>query len=59
VEFIEIKPAELNQINHVTAVMSGKGGVGKSLVANLIAVALRRLWLKLLPKHCLRLCQLK
>jgi len=42
VEFIKIKPAELNQIDRVIAVMSGKGGVGKSLVAGLIAVALRR-----------------
>ena len=42
VEFIEIKPTELNQIKHITAVMSGKGGVGKSLVASLIAVALKR-----------------
>jgi len=42
VEFIEIKPIELNQINHIIAVMSGKGGVGKSLVASLIAVALKR-----------------
>ncbi|MBA7470477.1 Iron-sulfur cluster carrier protein [subsurface metagenome] len=42
IEFIEIKPAELNQIDHVIAVMSGKGGVGKSLVASLMAVALKR-----------------
>jgi Mrp family chromosome partitioning ATPase len=42
VEFIECKPTELNQINHVIAVMSGKGGVGKSLVASLTAVALNR-----------------
>jgi Mrp family chromosome partitioning ATPase len=42
VEFIEVKPAELNQIQYVIAVMSGKGGVGKSLVASLTAVALRR-----------------
>jgi len=42
VEFIERKPAELNQINHVIAVMSGKGGVGKSLIASLMAVALHR-----------------
>ena len=42
VEFTEIKPKELNQIDHIIAVMSGKGGVGKSLVAGLIAVALRR-----------------
>jgi Mrp family chromosome partitioning ATPase len=42
VEFTDLKPAELNQIQRVIAVMSGKGGVGKSLVAGLIAVALRR-----------------
>ena len=42
VEFVDIKTAELNQIDRVIAVMSGKGGVGKSLVASLIAVALRR-----------------
>ncbi len=42
VDFIEIKPIELNQIQHVIAVMSGKGGVGKSLVASLTAVALTR-----------------
>ena len=29
-------------IKHIVAVMSGKGGVGKSLVAGLLAVALRR-----------------
>ena len=32
----------LNDIKHVLAVMSGKGGVGKSLVAALLAVSLRR-----------------
>ena len=42
IEFIEIKPVEINQIGHVIAVMSGKGGVGKSLVASLMAVALKR-----------------
>jgi len=42
VEFIGHKPTELNQINHVIAVMSGKGGVGKSLIASLMAVALNR-----------------
>jgi len=42
VEFTEVKPIELNQINRLFAVMSGKGGVGKSLVASLAAVALKR-----------------
>jgi Mrp family chromosome partitioning ATPase len=32
----------LNDVHHVIAVMSGKGGVGKSLVSGLLAVALRR-----------------
>jgi len=31
-----------NRIQHVIAVVSGKGGVGKSLVAGLLAVALKR-----------------
>ena len=33
---------QFNHIQHVIAVVSGKGGVGKSLVAGLLAVALRR-----------------
>jgi Mrp family chromosome partitioning ATPase len=33
---------EMNEIHRVIAVMSGKGGVGKSLVSGLLAVALRR-----------------
>lgn len=33
---------KLNDVKHVIAVMSGKGGVGKSSVAALLAVALRR-----------------
>lgn len=42
VNFTDSKPKDLNQIDHIIAVMSGKGGVGKSLVASLVAVALRR-----------------
>jgi len=42
VEFVEAKPMELNEVRHVVAVMSGKGGVGKSLVTSLIAVGLHR-----------------
>lgn len=42
VSFQEGKPKDINQIDHVIAVMSGKGGVGKSLVAGLTAIALRR-----------------
>jgi ATP-binding protein involved in chromosome partitioning len=33
---------DLNQIQRVIAVMSGKGGVGKSLVSGLLALALRK-----------------
>jgi Mrp family chromosome partitioning ATPase len=33
---------KLNHVKHVIAVMSGKGGVGKSLVAGLLAASLRR-----------------
>jgi len=36
------KAERFNHIEHIVAVMSGKGGVGKSLVAGLLAVALRR-----------------
>ena len=42
VSFVDGNPKDLNKINHIIAVMSGKGGVGKSLVASLTAVALRR-----------------
>ncbi len=42
VSFIEAKPKDLNEITHIIAVMSGKGGVGKSLVASLLAVGLKR-----------------
>ena len=42
VAFVDAKPAEVNEIGKIIAVMSGKGGVGKSLVAGLTAIALRR-----------------
>lgn len=42
VEYIDAKAKDLNQIDHIVAVMSGKGGVGKSLVSSLIAIALKR-----------------
>jgi hydrogenase maturation protease len=42
IDFIEAKPAEVNDIQYMVAVMSGKGGVGKSLVAALLAVELTR-----------------
>lgn len=43
IEFAEAaKPAEINKIGNIIAVMSGKGGVGKSLVAGLAAIALKR-----------------
>ncbi len=41
-EFIEANPPELNEVKHVVAVMSGKGGVGKSLVTSLLALSLAR-----------------
>jgi Mrp family chromosome partitioning ATPase len=40
--YADAKPKELNEIKNVIAVMSGKGGVGKSLIAGLAAIALRR-----------------
>ena len=42
IDFVEARPKELNEIRHVVAVMSGKGGVGKSLVSALIAISLAR-----------------
>ena len=36
------EPNELSNIRHAIAVVSGKGGVGKSLVTGLLAVAMRR-----------------
>lgn len=42
IEFVEVRPPEINQIDYVVAIMSGKGGVGKSLVSSLMAIALKR-----------------
>lgn len=42
IDLVEAKPKELNQIQKIIAVMSGKGGVGKSLVAGLLASAFAR-----------------
>jgi hydrogenase maturation protease len=42
VDFVAAKPQELNEIKNIVAVMSGKGGVGKSLVTALLAIALKR-----------------
>jgi Mrp family chromosome partitioning ATPase len=42
VHFVEAKPKELNKIEKIVAVMSGKGGVGKSLVASLLATSFAR-----------------
>jgi Mrp family chromosome partitioning ATPase len=42
ITFSEGRPADINRIKRVIAVMSGKGGVGKSLVSALAAVSLNR-----------------
>lgn len=42
ISFADIKPSELNDVRSIIAVMSGKGGVGKSLVSALIAIAMAR-----------------
>jgi hydrogenase maturation protease len=42
VDLVEATPKELNQIQKIIAVMSGKGGVGKSLVAGLLATSFAR-----------------
>ena len=42
VNFIQTTPKEVNDVGRVIAVMSGKGGVGKSLVAALLSIALAR-----------------
>jgi Mrp family chromosome partitioning ATPase len=42
VDLVEATPKELNQIGNIIAIMSGKGGVGKSLVASLLATSFAR-----------------
>ena len=42
VDYSDFKANDLNKIDQMIAVMSGKGGVGKSLVSGLIAIALNR-----------------
>ena len=42
VEYTDAKAIDLNEIDHIVAVMSGKGGVGKSLISSLLAIALKR-----------------
>jgi len=42
VDFVEAEIKDINQIGKVLAVVSGKGGVGKSLVSSLLAIALAR-----------------
>ena len=42
IEYSDVPAKELNKIERVIAVMSGKGGVGKSLVSSLVAIALKR-----------------
>ena len=40
---IKVKAEELNNVKRVIAVMSGKGGVGKSLVTSLLATGMHRM----------------
>lgn len=42
VNFVKASTKELNDIRNVVAIMSGKGGVGKSLVTSLAALSLAR-----------------
>ena len=54
ITFLEKRPVELNKIKNVIAIMSGKGGVGKSLVGGLTAIGINRdilsvFWMPILP----------
>lgn len=40
--YVAKRPVEINEVKNVIAIMSGKGGVGKSLVASLTAVLLSK-----------------
>ena len=42
VDFVEVKSKDISEVGSVIAVMSGKGGVGKSLVTGLAALSLVR-----------------
>ncbi len=42
VMFEEANPKDVSSVKNVVAIMSGKGGVGKSLITSLLAVSLRR-----------------
>jgi hydrogenase maturation protease len=42
VNYSDFKAKDLNKIDQIIAVMSGKGGVGKSLISGLVAIALKR-----------------
>jgi hydrogenase maturation protease len=42
IDFVDAKPQDVNSVKRIVAVMSGKGGVGKSLVTSLLSVALAR-----------------
>lgn len=42
IEFTDVSPKEVNEVKRVIAIMSGKGGVGKSLVTGLIGLSLVR-----------------
>ena len=42
VDFEEAKPQDINKVGKVVGVMSGKGGVGKSLVSGLLSVVMQR-----------------
>jgi hydrogenase maturation protease len=42
IDFVEARASELNEVKNIVAIMSGKGGVGKSLVTGLIGVSLAR-----------------